>query len=59
MKGAELEQLYRTHGSFVLRRARKILRNEDLAMDAMQDVFVRVIKSKGALSGPLSQLDEW
>ena len=45
MKRAELEQLYRTHGSLVLRRARKILRNEDLARDAMQDVFVRVINS--------------
>jgi RNA polymerase sigma-70 factor (ECF subfamily) len=45
MERAELEQLYRTHGSLVLRRARNILRNEDLARDAMQDVFVRVINS--------------
>ncbi|MBW2734791.1 MAG: RNA polymerase sigma factor [Deltaproteobacteria bacterium] len=56
MRRAELDQIYRTHGSLVLRRARKILRDEDLARDAMQDVFVRVIKSGDDFRGEASMV---
>ena len=54
MDRAEVEQLYRQYGSLVLRRARSILRNEDEAMDVMQEVFVRVIRNIDAFRGDAS-----
>jgi RNA polymerase sigma-70 factor, ECF subfamily len=36
--------LYEKYGPMVLRRCRFLLRNEDNALDAMQDVFVRAIE---------------
>ncbi len=36
----ELDQLYREHGHAVLRRARRILRNEEDARDVVQDVYL-------------------
>ena len=36
--------LYQKYGPMVLRRCRRLLRDEDRAMDAMQDVFVRVLQ---------------
>jgi RNA polymerase sigma-70 factor (ECF subfamily) len=38
--GGSLDQLYREHGHAVLRRARRMLRNEDDARDVVQDVFL-------------------
>ena len=38
--------LYRKYGPMVLRRCRAILKDEDKALDAMQDVFVRIIDSR-------------
>ncbi len=35
-----LEQIYRDHGHAVLRRARRMLRDEDDARDVVQDVFL-------------------
>ena len=40
----DIETLYTTYGPMVLRRCRQLLRDEDLALDAMQDVFVRVLR---------------
>jgi RNA polymerase sigma factor (sigma-70 family) len=40
MKAALLEELYRAHGPAVLRRARQILRNDDDARDALQEIFL-------------------
>lgn len=37
------ETFYRTYGPMVLRRCRALLRNEQAAQDAMQDVFVQVL----------------
>lgn len=34
----------------VLRRCRQLLKNEDLALDAMQDVFVKVLNRKNSLT---------
>jgi RNA polymerase sigma-70 factor, ECF subfamily len=34
----------------VLRRCRQLLKNEDLALDAMQDVFVKVLNRKSSLT---------
>ncbi len=39
-----LDQLYRTHGHAVLRRARRLLRNDDDARDVMQDVFLELYR---------------
>ena len=40
----DVELLYQKYGPMVLRRCRRLLRDEDRAMDAMQDVFVRVLQ---------------
>ena len=44
-----VEFLYRKYGPMVLRRCRRLLRDEDRALDAMQDVFVRVLQRRGRL----------
>jgi RNA polymerase sigma-70 factor (ECF subfamily) len=45
-----IKALYSVHGPMVLRRCRFLLRDEELAVDAMQDVFVRLIERKEELS---------
>ena len=45
----ELTELYQTFGPMVWRRCQKLLKNETLAHDAMQDVFVQVIRNKNVL----------
>jgi RNA polymerase sigma-70 factor (ECF subfamily) len=54
----DVDQLYRTHGPMVLRRCRRLLRDEARALDAMQDVFVQVVRHQGRLdaSAPSSLL---
>jgi RNA polymerase sigma-70 factor (ECF subfamily) len=44
--GAEVdvEAYYRRYAPMVLRRCRRLLRDEEAAVDAMQDVFVRVMQ---------------
>ncbi len=49
-----VEALYRQHGPMVLRRARRILGNEQAAQDAMQEVFVRAIKAGAEFRGDSS-----
>jgi len=44
-KDAELRTLYECHGSLVHARCRSILRSEDEAWDATQDVFVKLWKA--------------
>jgi RNA polymerase sigma-70 factor, ECF subfamily len=41
MDRAALEELYRRYGASVLRRARRLLRDEAAARDAMHDVFLK------------------
>lgn len=45
MNRLDVEDLYRTYGSLVKRRAQGILRDEQEALDVMQEVFVRVVKN--------------
>ena len=45
----DVEHYYRTYGPMVLRRCRRLLNNEQEAVDAMQDVFVQVIHHQGRL----------
>jgi RNA polymerase sigma-70 factor (ECF subfamily) len=40
----DIEDLYRRHGPMVLRRCRWLLRDEAWARDAMQDVFVQLLR---------------
>ena len=39
----DFDSLYRTFGPMVLRRCRFLLKDEEKALDAMQDVFVREV----------------
>ena len=41
--------LSRQYGAMVLRRCRQLLRNDQEALDASQDVFVRLIEQRGRL----------
>jgi RNA polymerase sigma-70 factor, ECF subfamily len=45
----DVDALYRRFGPMVLRRCRQLLKNEDLAADAMQETFVRVVRNRGTL----------
>lgn len=46
----DIEELYAKYGPMVLRRCRSILKDEDAALDAMQEVFVKLITNKDSLS---------
>lgn len=45
----DVEAYYRKYGPMVLRRCRFMLRNEESALDAMQDVFVEVLRREADL----------
>jgi len=45
----DLEDLWIRYGSLVLRRCRQLLRDEDEALDVCQDVFVQLLRRRGAL----------
>ena len=49
MRDIDVEALSRRYGPMVLRRCRRLLRDEDEALDACQDVFVRVIEHRARL----------
>jgi len=40
----DIEMLYETYGPMVLRRCRSLLKNEDKAQDAMQEVFLKLVE---------------
>lgn len=54
MNLAPIEELYRRHGAMVLRRARRILGEEEAARDAMQEVFVKVMRDRESFRGESS-----
>lgn len=45
-----VEDFYRKYGPMVLRRCRSILKEEEAALDAMQEVFVKILKKENDLS---------
>jgi RNA polymerase sigma-70 factor (ECF subfamily) len=45
----DVEALYRKYGPMVLRRCRHLLRDEEKAVDAMQDTFVQVLRREDRL----------
>lgn len=46
----DIEKLYKKFGPMVYRRCMTMLKNEEAATDAMQDVFVQLIKKKDSLT---------
>ena len=49
LETVDVENLYRRYGPMVLRRCRGMLRDEDMAADAMQETFVQVLRHKSSL----------
>jgi len=47
--GLDVEQLSRRYGPMVLRRCRRLLRDDAEALDACQDVFVRLLRERRRL----------
>jgi RNA polymerase sigma-70 factor (ECF subfamily) len=45
----DVESFYRSYGPMVLRRCRRLLRDEAKAVDAMHDVFVEILRRKDSL----------
>lgn len=45
----DVEAYYRTYGPMVLRRCRRLLRDEGKALDAMHDVFVELLRREDHL----------
>lgn len=46
----DVEQLYRRYGPMVLRRCRSLLGDEEEALDAMQDTFVKALRYRDRLT---------
>ena len=49
MLDIEIERLYRQYGHYLYSRCRNLLGSDDEAYDALQEVFVRVIKARDKL----------
>src|SRR5512138_1951638 len=47
----DVDAAYRRYGAMVLRRCRRLVRDEAKALDAMQDVFVNLLRAKERLDG--------
>lgn len=57
-EGVNVEDYYKRYGPMVMRRCRRLLRDEEAARDAMQDTFVNLLKKESQLKhwGPSSLL---
>ena len=49
-------ELYQKYGPMVLRRCRFMLHDEDLALDAMQDVFIKIMENSCKIKNVCSSL---
>ncbi len=52
LERSEVDVLYRRYAGLVLRRARRILGDDQLAHDICQDVFVQLVRAGGAWDTP-------
>jgi len=52
----EFDAIYRQYGPMVLRRCRYLLKDEEKAKDAMQDVFVRILENQYKITKLCSSL---
>ena len=50
----EVEAIYRAHGHAVLRRALRLLQNEDDARDVLHDVFLEIYRNGERFAGKSS-----
>jgi RNA polymerase sigma-70 factor (ECF subfamily) len=50
MHEADIEALYKSHGHYLFLRCRAMLGSEDEAYDALQEVFVRLLKTRPRVS---------
>jgi RNA polymerase sigma factor (sigma-70 family) len=48
--GIDVEGLYQRYGPMVFRRCRRLLRDDDAAMDVTHDVFVQLLRRRESLS---------
>ena len=55
MTAGELDKLYRDHGHAVLRRARRLLRDDEDARDVVHDVYLELFRNRGSVRS--AQLD--
>jgi len=46
----DVEALFHRYGPMVVRRCRKLLRDEEEALDVAQEVFVRILKNKARMN---------
>ena len=53
---ADIEQLFERYGPMVLRRCRAMMRDEQLAAEAMQEVFTRLVDKQLDIEHPSSLL---
>ena len=51
MEPIDIDEVYRKHGYFVLRRARRILGDEQEAQEVLQEVFVSLVRRPGQFAG--------
>ena len=51
MINSQVEQLYNTHGHYVYERCRGMLGDPDEAYDALQEVFIKLIKARPSIDG--------
>ena len=51
LRGIDIEACYTRYGPMVLRRCRLMLRDEQAAFDAMQEVFLKVLARRRRLTG--------
>ena len=56
MLDAEIEDLYGLYGHYLYERCKNLLGSEDEAYDALQEVFMRVVKSRPTLDRDRSPL---
>jgi RNA polymerase sigma-70 factor (ECF subfamily) len=49
--GIDIESFYVRYGPMVLRRCRRILKDEQSAHDAMQEVFLKILSNQNRLTG--------
>jgi RNA polymerase sigma-70 factor, ECF subfamily len=56
LDSAEVEEIYRRYRPYLLRRCRRVLRDQALAEDALQDAFVKIMRHGSALREADSQL---
>lgn len=50
----DIQKLYEKYGSWIFNRARSLLKNEQAAHEAMQDVFLKVLEAKADFRGDSS-----